>query len=255
MGEATVDYKKQLEQVEEPPRLGLKWIWSIAGPGAVIASLTIGSGELVWTPRAAAAFGYAMVWAFLYGVWIKGIIQYLANRWHVLTGISATLALSKVYTKWFNLFLLATILAVMPTWFVILSSLSAQVIWVALGRPAPLIYFWAPIVVATLLLVIFAARLGMAYRVLEKINLTILWTMFIGFWVAVLVGTRPDWAAFFGNLFIPRPIPEYEPWIKEAAPDIWALTPFMLLGTALGALGGGIQDYVGYQAMFNNRSF
>lgn len=250
-----LDYRKYLEQIEEPPAFNIRWLWTVAGPGAILASLTIGSGELVWTPRAAAAFGYVMVWAFLYGVWIKGVIQYLANRWHTITGISTSIATAKVLTKWFNLFLAATILAVMPMWWTTLSSLSAQVPWAWSGRPAPLLYFWIPVVVVTTLLVIFAARLGKAYKVLEKVSLTILWVMFVGFWAAVLLATRPDWGAFFGNLFIPRPIPPYEDWIRTAAPDIWALTPLMLLGSALGSLGGGIQDYVGYQAMLKEKGW
>ncbi|MDT7890403.1 MAG: hypothetical protein RQ885_15690, partial [Desulfurococcales archaeon] len=94
-----------------------------------------------------------MVWAFLYGIWIKGIIQWLANRWHVLTGIPVSVATGKVIGRWFNIFLAVTIPAVMPIWWNILSSLSAQVIWVATGRPAPLIYYWAPIVVLTTLLI------------------------------------------------------------------------------------------------------
>jgi Mn2+/Fe2+ NRAMP family transporter len=250
-----LDYRKYLEQIEEPPAFNIRWLWTVAGPGAILASLTIGSGELVWTPRAAAAFGYVMVWAFLYGVWIKGVIQYLANRWHTITGISTSIATAKVLTKWFNLFLAATILAVMPMWWTTLSSLSAQVPWAWSGRPAPLLYFWIPVVVVTTLLVMFAARLGKAYKVLEKVSLTILWVMFVGFWAAVLLATRPDWGAFFGNLFIPRPIPPYEDWIRTAAPDIWALTPLMLLGSALGSLGGGIQDYVGYQAMLKEKGW
>ncbi len=254
MSEA-IDYKKYLDQIETPPKIELKWIWTVAGPGAIIASLTIGSGELVWTPRAAAAFGYVMVWAFLYGVWIKGVIQYLANRWHTITGIPTSIACAKVYTRWFNLFLLVTILAVMPMWFNILSSLSASVLWHALGRPADILYFWILVVAVTVLLLVFAARLGRAYKVIETISLLVLWSMFLAFWAATLLGTRPDWGAFFGNLFIPRPIPPYEPWIQKAAPDIWALTPFMLLGTALGALGGGIQDYVGYQAMLREKGW
>ncbi len=250
-----LEYKKLLETKPQPPAFSLKWLWTVAGPGAILASLTIGSGELVWTPRAAVAFGYVMTWAFFYGIWIKGTIQWLANRWHVITGIPVSVALGKVLGRWFNIFMAAVILSVMPLWWNILSSLSAQAIWVATGRPAPLVYFWAPIAVLTVLLLVLATRLGRAFKVLEVLNLVILWTMFITFWVAVLIAVRPDWGAFLSNLFVPRPIPPYEEWIKTAAPDIWALTPFMLLGTALGALGGGIQDYVGYQAMLKEKKW
>jgi len=252
---SALEYREQIKRIEEPPAFNFKWFWTVAGPGAIIASLTVGSGELVWTPRAAAAFGYVMVWAFLYGIWIKGVIQYLANRWHTLTGVPTSIATAKILTRWFNLFLAATILAVMPLWWNILSSLSAQVLWTWSGRPAPLLYFWIPIVIITTLLVILATRIGKAFRVLERLNLVILWTMFFALWGAVLLATRPDWGAFFGNLFIPKPIPPYEEWVEKAAPDIWALTPFLLLGTALGALGGGIQDYVGYQAMLKEKGW
>ncbi|MEM1525139.1 MAG: Nramp family divalent metal transporter [Nitrososphaerales archaeon] len=248
--------KEGVEKAPTPPNLrSWKALFTIFGPGAIIASLTIGSGELVWTPRAAAAFGYVMIWAFFYGVWVKCVIQWLANRWHVLTGESASLATKRVIGVWFNVFMLACILAVMPMWMNILSSLSAMTAWTAVGKPGSVHPFWIAIVVLTLILLVYSAKIGKAYAVVEKISQALLWLMFIFLWLAVIIGTRPDWGAFVSNLFIPRAIPPYEPWIEKAAPDIWSLTPFMLLGTALGALGGGIQDYVGYQAMLKERGW
>ncbi len=237
-----------LKQIPRPPRATLSWLVTVFGPGAIIASVTLGSGELVWTPRAAVAFGYAMTWAFLYGIWVKGVIQWLANRWYVLTGETAMSATRRIIGSWFNILMLISILSVMPLWFTILSSLAAQVPWTALGRPVSLHAFWIPIVAITIVILALSAKLGKAYSVLEKLMQTILWAMFIAFWIAVLIGTRPDWGAFLSNLFVPR-LPEFEPWIKEVAPDIYKLGPFLILGTALGALGGGIQDYVGYNAM------
>ena len=42
----------------------LAWL-TIFGPGAVIASLTIGSGELIFSSRGGALFGYRLLWFFL----------------------------------------------------------------------------------------------------------------------------------------------------------------------------------------------
>jgi len=246
------ELQEAIERIPEPPRISAKWLWTVFGPGAIIAALTIGSGELVWTPRAAGAFGYVIAWAFFYGIWVKAVVMWMANRYFVVTGEPAAHATKRILGSWFNLLMLVSILAVMPTWYVILGSLSAQVPWTALGRPAPLYVFFVPIVVLTVILIATAAWRGVAYTVLEKLNQFILFAMFIALWIAVAIAVRPDWGALFANLLIPR-VPEYEPWIQQAAPDIWALTPFILIGTALGALGGGIQDYVGYNQMLQEK--
>ena len=56
------------------------------GPGAIIASVTIGSGETVWASRSGAIFGYAMFWAFSLFCITKVIQVYSAARYMTLTG-------------------------------------------------------------------------------------------------------------------------------------------------------------------------
>ena len=56
------------------------------GPGIIIASVTIGSGELVFASRNGAIFGYGLLWCFLYAGVFKAIQVYTAARHITLTG-------------------------------------------------------------------------------------------------------------------------------------------------------------------------
>jgi len=61
----------------EPPsllkRLNPRSAFKYLGPGALIASVTIGSGELVSASRSGAIFGYALVWCFVYAGVFKAV--------------------------------------------------------------------------------------------------------------------------------------------------------------------------------------
>src|SRR3989475_1186978 len=61
------------------------WL-TIFGPGAVIASLTIGSGELIFSLRGGALFGYRLQWFFLLVLLLKWALVFVTARHMVLTG-------------------------------------------------------------------------------------------------------------------------------------------------------------------------
>src|SRR5437773_11914803 len=63
----------------------LAWL-TIFGPGAVIASLTIGSGELTFSSRGGALFGYRLLWLFLLVLLLDCALVFVAARHVVLTG-------------------------------------------------------------------------------------------------------------------------------------------------------------------------
>ncbi len=74
---------------ELPPevrRLSLWGMLKIFGPGAIIASVTIGSGETVFPSRNGAIFGYSLLWCFVLGTFIKGFQIYSGARFMTLTG-------------------------------------------------------------------------------------------------------------------------------------------------------------------------
>ena len=58
-----------MERYPEPPpemdRGGVVTLLKFFGPGAIIASVTIGSGETVFASRGGALFVYALLWCFV----------------------------------------------------------------------------------------------------------------------------------------------------------------------------------------------
>ena len=70
--------------IPEPPagRARLRWI----GPGFLWMASAAGSGELLFTPRIGALYGYALVWALLAAVALKWAINREVGRLAVVTG-------------------------------------------------------------------------------------------------------------------------------------------------------------------------
>ena len=66
---------------------GLKWgALKYFGAGAIMASVTIGSGETLFASRSGAVFGYTLLWCFIGGALMKGVQVYVGGRHMVLTG-------------------------------------------------------------------------------------------------------------------------------------------------------------------------
>ena len=58
------------------------------GPGAILASMTIGAGNIVLAPRvgAWAVPLYSSLWIVIFAMFSKGIIAYMATRYTLLSG-------------------------------------------------------------------------------------------------------------------------------------------------------------------------
>ena len=75
----------QTETIDYPPLspdLSGSWtkLLRVFGPGAIIASLTVGTGETIFAPRVGALFGYAMLWVILAAVVFKAVQVYSGAR-------------------------------------------------------------------------------------------------------------------------------------------------------------------------------
>jgi Mn2+/Fe2+ NRAMP family transporter len=70
--------------VPEPPRGRGRLAW--LGPAFLWMLSAVGSGELLFTPRVAALYGYALLWAMLAAVALKWFVNREVGRYTVCTG-------------------------------------------------------------------------------------------------------------------------------------------------------------------------
>ncbi len=221
-----------------------RWL-TVFGPGAVIASLTIGSGELIFSSRAGALFGYRLLWFFLLVLFAKWVLVYATARQMVLTG-------GHPFQRWMDLpgprgwlplvfFLLA--LAAFPVWVGFHAGTLGTLLSWAAGTESSLRggahFVWGMGILGLVLVFVLAG----GYKTLERVQLLIVVLMLLCVLIAVML-VRPDWFEFFHGLFIPQPV-HYPAWAlanKEFTQrPVWLETI-----TYVGVLGGSGYDYLAY---------
>jgi hypothetical protein len=236
------------------PRLrhGLKYL----GPGAVIASVTIGSGELVWAPRSGAVFGTSMLWCFLYAGLFKAVQVYTGFRYLTLTG-------EHPLTAWrsmpglrgaFPLLIILPIVPIMPIAFSAVAETLGTFLGGLAGGPATefAVNGWATAV----LVACFALALASNDSLLEKASLAVLVGM-LGCTAVTVIVSAPSVADVARGLFVPR-VGEYPAWIRtepSTAAAFAGRSPWLEVALYLWAVGGGTQDYVGYVSMARERGW
>ena len=245
------EVEREAIRIPEPPenlrgRMSLGTALTFFGPGAIIASLTIGSGETVFATRVGAVFGYAVLWTAFITLIAKGALIYAANHYITVTGEHPMSRFARIFPGpkgWFPILIGVLAIASFPSF---ASGLS-----VGLGT-----YFedlgWGSAQVWAIGLILVAAALAYlgGYGPLEKVQIAIVGLLIVLVLVSMFV-TRPDWLGLLGGL-IPS-LPEYQPWVAQKYPDVAARPEFVELVVFLGALGGGMYDYVGYTGLLREK--
>ncbi len=238
-------------RLPEPPenlrgRLSLGTALAFFGPGAIVASLTIGSGETVFATRVGAVFGYAVLWTAFITLIAKGALVYASNHYITVTGEHPMSRFARIFPGprgWFPILLLITVVLSFPSFS---SGLS-----IALGTYIQQAGFGNAQVWAVVLILVAAALsyLG-GYGPLEKVQIGVVVLLVVLVILAMFV-SRPDWLGVLGGP-IPN-VPEYQPWVAGKYPDLVARPVFVELVTFLGALGGGMYDYIGYTGLLREK--
>ena len=226
------------------------------GPGAIIASVTIGSGETVFASRGGALFGYALLWCFIGGGLMKFVQVYTAARYMTLTGEHPMEGWKYLPGPegWAVYALSAMTILCFPLWLSGLPKmLGGLVVWIggleAGTGPWSDGRVWGTLFVAAAILL----TLVQSYGALERTQTVIVGVLLL-FILMAMFACRPDWLAALQGSLVPS-LPAYQPWVSVKYPAIAGRSPWLELGTYLGAIGGGTQDYFGYIGMLREKGW
>ncbi len=228
------------------------------GAGAIMASVTIGSGETVFASTAGAVFGYTLMWLFLGGAFLKGIQVYTAARYMTLTGEHPMTHWAHFPgpRNWVPAFIGIISLACFPFWLAGLPQLLGETMnWIfgITGEKEELVRYAKLWATGFICLAVFLTWIQ-PYKWLE-IAQTIIVAILLVSVMAACFASSPDWGAVAVGM-IPTPV-KYPDWLATAAPDFLKSNPTIiaLIATSLGAIGGGTYDYLGYIGCFREKNW
>lgn len=231
----------------------LAWL-TIFGPGAVIASLTIGAGELIFSSRAGALFGYRLLWFFVLVLLLKWVLVFTTARHIVLTGahpFQRWMALPGP-RGWFPLVLFLLAAVCFPIWVCFhAGTIGTLLSWLAgtdKSWQGGAHYLWGALILGGVL--ILSASGG--YAALERIQLVIVLLMLfcVG---ASLLAVHPDWIEFLKGLLLPQAL-EYPSWITlETNREIASRPVWVETTTYVGVIGGSSYDYLAYVSYLRDK--
>lgn len=220
------------------------------GPGLILASASIGSGEVFFSARGGAIFQYALLWTFLLGVVMKGVIIYSGTRYMTITGEHPLTRFGEIFPgpkNWFPTLMGFFAIISFPSWATGFALFLGQwSVWVfGFGTQKAWATFW--ILVVTIL--IFVTM----YDFVEKLQSGIVAIMLFFVIIAVFV-SHPDWLRLLAGI-LPRIPSEFAPWVAEKYPKIASRSIPLEIITYLGALGGGTYDYFGYLGLYREKKW
>ncbi len=251
-----------------PPELAA-WRWkhltAFLGPGVIIASVTIGSGELVWASRSGAIFGYGMLWCFLYAGVFKAIQVYTAARHMTLTGEHPMVGWKRLPgpPMWFPLLIAVPAVAVMPIAFSAIPEMLGGFIYRLVGMPTrdaqvgPYAHleFWINVWTSLVLCTCLALAVLSSYTALERTSSVVVAVLVICVACSVIV-LGPSWSDAVAGLLIPR-VPEFPQFVArpEYVDEFSQRSPWLEISLYLTAVGGGAYDYIGYVGMLRKKKW
>ncbi|MBC9868082.1 MAG: hypothetical protein F7O42_09445 [Opitutae bacterium] len=240
-----------------PPQFTDKRWWrsvGFQGPGSIIASVSIGTGETIFASRGGAIFGYTILWCFTLGLILKAIQIYASSRYMMISGEHPMQSwmLLPGPVGWLPIILLIITAVCLPFLLAALSiSVGSIISWMlGSGEVAEVSSrAWA----TALILVAALFSWKQTYRRLETTQIIIVALLLVSVLVAA-IACQPDLAALIRGMFVPT-VPSYADWIGKSYPNITQHAPWIELVTYIGIIGGGLPAYIGYFGFLRDKKW
>lgn len=251
--ELLLDERRPMTNATRLPRTFFEWI-CLFGPGAIMASLTIGTGELVFSTRGGALFGYRILFVFTLISLLKWILVVSTSRHMVLTGVHPYERLIDLPGPrgWMPIMLLLMSIVCLPVWITFHSSVMGNLLsWVTGTRgwyDGGGDYIWGVIMLT--MVIILSATGG--YEVLEKSQTVVVLAM-VACACLTLVLYQPDWLQLIMGL-IPQRL-EYPDWLPETYPEIARHSEWVETTRYMGVIGGAGFDYLAYTSWLREKEW
>ncbi|MGE4179777.1 MAG: Nramp family divalent metal transporter [Limisphaerales bacterium] len=222
------------------------------GPGAIVASLTIGSGELIFSSRAGALFGYRTLGLFALVLLLKWALVFSSARYWIDTDDHplrrwAELPGPRGWLPWTLLLIAAP---AFPVWVSFHSGTVGTLLGAITGTGAAwngnASLIWGILALSGIL--ILSATGGYARQ--ERFQMTVVALMLVSVVVALIL-LRPDWIDLIAGFFWMGPL-EYPDW-AATLPDFRDRPVWVESATYAGVVGGSGYDYLAYVAWLRDK--
>ena len=172
--------------------------WQLAGPGAIMIGLAIGSGEMVLWPWITAKFGTEMMWAAALGVFLQMWINIEVGRWAVATGESAFTGFARMSKFWVFFFISLLFLGMFLPGMSRAVGTSVRIL--VFGEEGPgADWLWTALVYVVTLAILFGPRV--IYSTVERAVGAMVVLIIVGMlFVAINIGTFADVKNMLGGV-------------------------------------------------------
>jgi hypothetical protein len=232
----------------------MKWL-RFFGPGAIVASVTIGSGETIFPSRGGSIFGFSLLWIILVVAVLKWNLAYSSMRHMILSGAHPLERWNCIPgpSGWLHLFILIIAITFYPLVYAFLGGVLGGVLDSifpnVFGGDGSSHFAWALIGMTAAILLL----LSRGYRFLEKVQTLILGLLIIGILVAVFQ-CGPDWPAAIKGMLIPGPL-TYPDWLHDVDPKLARRSVWVEVLVYVSFIGGTGSNYLAYASFLRDKKW
>ena len=219
-----------------------------------MASLTIGTGELIFSTRGGSLFGFHILFVFALTSLLKWTLVISTSRHMILTGVHPYERMIDLPGPrgWMPIMLLLVAITAMPVWISFHSGVIGNLITWLTGTHhlyhGGIDYLWgAGILTAVLIL---SATGG--YEVLEKTQTFVVLAMVVCATLTLVI-YQPDWLELFLGL-LPHSM-HYPEWLPDRYPAIAKHSVWVEVTRYIGVIGGAGFDYLSYTSWLREKSW